>query len=439
MTHYERTSRPFECSSCLQECEGIPLKMTDTDICCKDCVKALFEQSVATEGNFPARWGPKILDPWDYLQAVNTFFARDYERKWKEWTCPGRERVYCRQKDPKDQRSDCGAFLGRLKAVEICGACQKCKAIVCLRCGKVVDPSSIPGTLPEASHACYTAVEARLRRLAFNGLERGKDYQDCPKCQRRIELKEACNHMTCPCGTDFCYVCGTQDPGTAHWSDGQSWPQYPQPGGNNPNHSRQGEGSLVDGQLDTIDHEIADLFAAPVRNPWVAVDGQWNEMELNSQGRQRPQELIDPDTMDVILALYGDQADLAVGLQLALEEEVEARQRQRKRRASAQRDQEARDAMRRMNLARRAEFDRLEAERAYVEQQDELARQAREAQERHERQVPVQQPINGAPSPQRDRHAAQVEFLGLPPALRRPEADQGMYDLALTLSFGQQC
>jgi len=30
----------------------------------------------------------------------------------------------------------------------------------------------------------------------------------CPKCKKLFEKTEGCNHMTCVCGTNFCYLCG---------------------------------------------------------------------------------------------------------------------------------------------------------------------------------------------------------------------------------------
>lgn len=30
----------------------------------------------------------------------------------------------------------------------------------------------------------------------------------CPKCSIRVQRSDGCNHMTCPCGMEWCYVCG---------------------------------------------------------------------------------------------------------------------------------------------------------------------------------------------------------------------------------------
>lgn len=35
-------------------------------------------------------------------------------------------------------------------------------------------------------------------------------FQMCPTCQNAVEKSEGCNHMTCRCGTHFCYVCAAK-------------------------------------------------------------------------------------------------------------------------------------------------------------------------------------------------------------------------------------
>ena len=34
-----------------------------------------------------------------------------------------------------------------------------------------------------------------------------KDWKRCPRCHMFIEKNEGCNHMTCLCSHQFCYVC----------------------------------------------------------------------------------------------------------------------------------------------------------------------------------------------------------------------------------------
>lgn len=40
-------------------------------------------------------------------------------------------------------------------------------------------------------------------------LAKRKNWRQCPsnKCREWIELSDGCNHITCPCKKEFCYVC----------------------------------------------------------------------------------------------------------------------------------------------------------------------------------------------------------------------------------------
>ena len=41
-------------------------------------------------------------------------------------------------------------------------------------------------------------------------------YRKCGRCEIIVEKTEACNHITCKCGYEFCYGCGRKWPGNGH-------------------------------------------------------------------------------------------------------------------------------------------------------------------------------------------------------------------------------
>lgn len=43
-------------------------------------------------------------------------------------------------------------------------------------------------------------------------LARVNGWMPCPKCHQLVEKTEACNHIKCKCGKDFCYACGGNYP-----------------------------------------------------------------------------------------------------------------------------------------------------------------------------------------------------------------------------------
>lgn len=34
-------------------------------------------------------------------------------------------------------------------------------------------------------------------------------WRSCPRCNNMVEKRSGCEHMTCRCGGEFCYVCGS--------------------------------------------------------------------------------------------------------------------------------------------------------------------------------------------------------------------------------------
>jgi len=40
------------------------------------------------------------------------------------------------------------------------------------------------------------------------GAAESNRWQRCYGCRRVVELRSGCNHMTCMCKSQFCYVCG---------------------------------------------------------------------------------------------------------------------------------------------------------------------------------------------------------------------------------------
>ena len=75
------------------------------------------------------------------------------------------------------------------------------------------------GDMYESSaHDCKDKSGSENEDVAFADLVQGKDYQICPsaQCNRKVQLRDGCNSITCQCGQYFCFICGqaaTKD----HW------------------------------------------------------------------------------------------------------------------------------------------------------------------------------------------------------------------------------
>ena len=76
--------------------------------------------------------------------------------------------------------------------------CQTCNSIYCIRCKALFDRY---GRLDHTMISCAEYIEAKER---FEGVK----YIKCPGCNVDIYKNEGCNHITCICKVEFCYICG---------------------------------------------------------------------------------------------------------------------------------------------------------------------------------------------------------------------------------------
>lgn len=79
--------------------------------------------------------------------------------------------------------------------------CQLCKKHYCLRCrveyhkGMTCKEYQISNDLGENDKL-------------FQNLVQGAKFKQCPSCKFWVERISGCQHMTCRCGYEFCYICG---------------------------------------------------------------------------------------------------------------------------------------------------------------------------------------------------------------------------------------
>ena len=79
--------------------------------------------------------------------------------------------------------------------------CPMCKKSYCLQC-------------KTEWHKGMTCKEYQITKnkdendVKFEEYAKGSKLKQCPKCKRWVEKVSGCDHITCPCGTPFCYRCG---------------------------------------------------------------------------------------------------------------------------------------------------------------------------------------------------------------------------------------
>lgn len=69
--------------------------------------------------------------------------------------------------------------------------------MVCNECGKRF-----------CSQCLLEPHEGKCDDEEINFFKNNLHYRQCQKCKVIIEKNQGCNHMTCRCGYQFCYVCG---------------------------------------------------------------------------------------------------------------------------------------------------------------------------------------------------------------------------------------
>eukprot|EP01126_Amoeba_proteus_P048519 TRINITY_DN5609_c0_g1_i9.p1 TRINITY_DN5609_c0_g1~~TRINITY_DN5609_c0_g1_i9.p1 ORF type:complete len:164 (-),score=21.53 TRINITY_DN5609_c0_g1_i9:318-809(-) len=84
--------------------------------------------------------------------------------------------------------------------------CPRCKKRYCLKC-KVEYHS-------ECSCEEYQkwSVENGLADDKFYEFVYGSKCKQCRKCKKWVQKNSGCNHITCRCGSQFCYLCGGKWP-----------------------------------------------------------------------------------------------------------------------------------------------------------------------------------------------------------------------------------
>lgn len=172
---------------------------------CNPCIRALFSNSIEDEANFPPRWGRTILWPEPYSDILRESFIRVCTARAEEWRIPVDERIYCTH--TRSNGGQCGTFLGQSRDRRICRRCDRCLSYTCMCCSRNWRAGHGTGRLIQIVHECdlpsVNEEYQQAREQAFAGLQRGRHYQDCPKCKRRIELIDGCSKYPDPLSIDF--------------------------------------------------------------------------------------------------------------------------------------------------------------------------------------------------------------------------------------------
>lgn len=166
------------CSSCLRhyilstlDNHDFPLKCMGNDATCSKPLSLPLIQ--------------KFLPPQRFEQLVEAAFSSYIDKHpetFKYCNTPGCSQIYRTTTSPHELQ------------------CPSCFSEVCTACH-------------DESHTGMTCVEKRLSKdlreqeRLFQEWVMESGVKKCPSCQAWVEKMEGCNHMSCKCGTHFCWFC----------------------------------------------------------------------------------------------------------------------------------------------------------------------------------------------------------------------------------------
>ncbi|KAK0631885.1 hypothetical protein B0T14DRAFT_490345 [Immersiella caudata] len=188
-TNPSSEAETIECVSCFDDLSPKAGVKTPCHTYCKPCFQQLISTALETE----AQWPPKCcLNPIPFrtiTKHAGSNLVRRYRDRDEEFKVPVSDRIYC-------STADCGTWI---KKVDKANKTARCSAghVMCVLCRG-------------APHPLGTACAQDRDRAVVDQLAEEEGWRRCSKCAVLVEHREACQHMTCRCGNEFCYVCGAQ-------------------------------------------------------------------------------------------------------------------------------------------------------------------------------------------------------------------------------------
>ncbi|KAL2889809.1 putative E3 ubiquitin-protein ligase ARI9 [Ceratocystis lukuohia] len=177
-----------ECVSCLDDFDSrVTVRVTCHNYCF-ECFERLIEACTTNEAQWPPKCCLNTIDFKLIKRYCSASLRRTVQARSNEWNVPVSERVYCSQ-------TSCGLFIAP-PSINLAERRATCNAghRTCTLCR---GPHHGQGDCP---------ADQDLEQMTVLAGEMG--WKRCIDCRAMVEHREACQHMTCRCGAQFCYVCG---------------------------------------------------------------------------------------------------------------------------------------------------------------------------------------------------------------------------------------
>ncbi|KAI0884352.1 uncharacterized protein GGS22DRAFT_189481 [Annulohypoxylon maeteangense] len=151
---------------------------------CPKCLNRMFENAIKDEGSFPPQCCGEDILIEDFENILDAGIIARFREKEDEYTSS--DRTYC-------HRPVCAAYIPLKLHIKGVAVCDKCHEETCVAC-------------KGASHYGQCPEDPLLEEVMK--LAEKMRWQRCQNCKALVELRAGCNHITCRCKYEFCYLCG---------------------------------------------------------------------------------------------------------------------------------------------------------------------------------------------------------------------------------------
>ncbi|KAI4716588.1 hypothetical protein E4T48_07217 [Aureobasidium sp. EXF-10727] len=155
---------------------------------CFECLANFFEYTIGDESLYPPKCCDREIVFDNVRMLLDDKLVARYAGKKIEYDTEPAKRTYC-------CGTNCGSFVP--DAMDEVATCHDCGKRTCTICKEAAHRGDCPKDEDTQS----------LLELAEN-----EGWQRCynTRCHRVVALTIGCNHITCVCGAQFCYVCGAR-------------------------------------------------------------------------------------------------------------------------------------------------------------------------------------------------------------------------------------
>ncbi|KAI0135157.1 hypothetical protein F4814DRAFT_436915 [Daldinia grandis] len=179
-----------ECVSCLDDFNPKEMVRVSCHSYCKPCFLRLIRTTCDNEQQWPPKCCLNPIPTATIILNVDSELKKIYHDRAAEWNLPISERVYC-------SRQSCSLWLqpdqiNRARNIARCSTGHW----TCIICR---------GQQHEGDNCPEDRDMMKTDELAEE-----EGWKRCYGCRAYVEHGEACQHMTCRCGAEFCYVCGAR-------------------------------------------------------------------------------------------------------------------------------------------------------------------------------------------------------------------------------------